>query len=85
MVPLRSMYDEVSPGKVDVMAYYDRIRAAFALRRLQIFYDRGSDFSETDSACFIRWQDPGWIFVLLFRTMYKDCDSIRARLRWSDS
>ena len=51
-VPLRSMYDEVSPGKVDVMAYYDRIRAAFALRRLQIFYDRGSDFSETDSAVY---------------------------------
>lgn len=51
-VPLRSMYDEVSPGKVDVMAYYDRIRAAFALRRLQVFYDRGSDFSETDSVVY---------------------------------
>ena len=48
-VPLRSMYDEVSPGKVDVPAYYERIRAAFALRRLQVFYDRGSDFSEADS------------------------------------
>ena len=34
------------------MAYYDRIRAAFALRRLQVFYDRGSDFSETDSAVY---------------------------------
>ena len=30
-------------------AYYERIRAAFALRRLQVFYDRGSDFSEADS------------------------------------
>ena len=69
-VPLRSMYDEVSPGKVDVPAYYERIRAAFALRRLQVFYDRGSDFSEADS---------GWIFVLLFRAMYADCVLIRVR------
>ena len=43
------MYDEVSPGKVDIMAYYDRIRAACATRRLQVFYDRGNDFSEADS------------------------------------
>ena len=48
-VPLREMYDEVSPGKVDIMAYYDRIRAACATRRLQVFYDRGNDFSEADS------------------------------------
>ena len=38
----------ISPGKW-MRAYYERIRAAFALRRLQVFGDRGSDFSEADS------------------------------------
>ena len=58
-VPLREMYDEVSPGKVDIMAYYDRIRAACATRRLQVFYDRGNDFSEADSDIYRLRLDPG--------------------------
>ncbi|MBU5481066.1 methyltransferase [Blautia sp. MSJ-19] len=48
-IPLLSMYEEVSPGKVDILAYYEQLRAASAERRLQVFYDRGADFSEKDS------------------------------------
>lgn len=50
-VSLLSMYDEISPGKVEILPYYERMRAAAAERRLQVFYDRGADFREEDSAC----------------------------------
>lgn len=48
-VPIREMYSEVSPGKVDAALYFERIRAAQENRRLQVFYDRGENFSEKDS------------------------------------
>ena len=48
-IPLLAMYEEVSPGKVDVLAYYEQIRIAGAERKLQVFYDRGNDFCEKDS------------------------------------
>lgn len=48
-VPLLAMYEEVSPGKVDVLSYYEQIRIAGAERKLQVFYDRGNDFCEEDS------------------------------------
>lgn len=36
-IPLLAMYEEVSPGKVDVLAYYEQIRIAGAERKLQVF------------------------------------------------
>ena len=48
-IPLLSMYEEVSPGKVDVLSYYEKIRVAGAERKLQVFYDKGNDFCEEDS------------------------------------
>ena len=49
---LLSMYDEVSPGKVDVLSYYEQLRIASAERKLQVFYDRGKDFREEDSVIY---------------------------------
>lgn len=51
-VPLLSLYGEVSPGKVEILPYYEKIRAANAERRLQVFYDRGNNFREEDSAVY---------------------------------
>lgn len=51
-VPLLSLYDEVSPGKVEILPYYEQMRLAGAERRLQVFYDRGGDFREEDSAIY---------------------------------
>ena len=51
-IPLLAMYEEVSPGKVDVLSYYEQLRIAGAERKLQVFYDRGSDFREEDSAVY---------------------------------
>ena len=51
-VPLLDMYEDVSPGKVDVLSYYEQLRIAGAERKLQVFYDRGEDFSEKDSAVY---------------------------------
>ncbi len=48
-VPLLSMYEDVSPGKVEILPYYEQMRAAGAERRLQVFFDRGKGFSEEDS------------------------------------
>ena len=48
-VPLLSLYDEVSPGKIEVLPIYEKMRIACAERRLQVFYDRGRDFREEDS------------------------------------
>ena len=78
-VPLREMYDEVSPGKVDIMAYYDRIRAACATRRLQVFYDRGNDFSEADSDIY-PMTNMELISESLFRRMCADCVWIPGKL-----
>ena len=51
-IPLLAMYEDVSPGKVDVLSYYEQLRIAGAERKLQVFYDRGSDFREEDSAVY---------------------------------
>ena len=51
-IPLLAMYEEVSPGKVDVLSYYEQIRLAGEQRKLQVFYDRGRDFCEEDSVIF---------------------------------
>ena len=51
-VPLLDMYEDVSPGKVDVLSYYEQLRIAGAERKLQVFYDRGNDFNESDSAVY---------------------------------
>lgn len=51
-IPLLAMYEEVSPGKVDVLSYYEQLHIAGAERKLQVFYDRGSDFQEKDSAVY---------------------------------
>ncbi|HIW51560.1 MAG TPA: methyltransferase [Candidatus Blautia intestinavium] len=48
-VSLLSLYDEVSPGKVEILPIYEKMRIASAERRLQVFYDRGRDFREEDS------------------------------------
>ena len=48
-IPLLAMYDEVSPGKADAVAWYERLRLAGAERRLQVFFDIGRDFCEEDS------------------------------------
>lgn len=48
-VPLLDMYEEVSPGKADALSFYEQLRIAGAERKLQVFYDRGKDFSENDS------------------------------------
>lgn len=48
-VPLLSLYDEVSPGKVEILPIYEKMRIASEERRLQVFYDRGRDFREEDS------------------------------------
>lgn len=48
-IPMLSLYDEISPGKLDVMEYYDRIRGCGDERKLQVFFDRGQDFQERDS------------------------------------
>ena len=51
-VPLLSMYEDVSPGKVEILPYYEQMRAAGAERRLQVFFDRGNGFSEEDSEAY---------------------------------
>ena len=51
-IPLLAMYEDVSPGKIDVLSYYEQLRIAGAERKLQVFYDRGSDFREEDSAVY---------------------------------
>ena len=51
-VPLLSMYEDVSPGKVEILPYYEQMRAAGAERRLQVFFDRGKGFSEEDSEAY---------------------------------
>ena len=48
-VPLLAMYEDVSPGKVEVLSYYEQRRLACAERRLQVFADCGKDFREEDS------------------------------------
>lgn len=49
---LLSMYEEISPGKVQILPLYEQMRFACAQRRLQVFYDRGADFREEDSAVY---------------------------------
>lgn len=51
-VPLLDLYEDVSPGKMEIMPYYEQMRIANAERRLQVFYDRGADFHEEDSAVY---------------------------------
>lgn len=51
-VSLLSLYDEVSPGKVQILPIYEKMRIASAERRLQVFYDRGHDFREEDSVSY---------------------------------
>lgn len=51
-IPLLAMYEEISPGKVEVLPYYEQIRLAMAEKNLQIFYDRGEDFQEKDSCLY---------------------------------
>lgn len=48
-VPVLSLYDAISPGKLDAVEYYERIRGCGDERRLQVFFDRGQDFREADS------------------------------------
>lgn len=43
-VPLLSMYEDVSPGKVEILPYYEQMRAAGAERRLQVFLTGEMDF-----------------------------------------
>lgn len=50
--PLLDIYEDVSPGKVEIQPYYEQMRAAEAERRLQVFFDRGADFREEDSAVY---------------------------------
>ena len=51
-VPLLELYEEVSPGKVEILPYYEQMRLAGAERRLQVFFDRGEGFHEEDSAVY---------------------------------
>lgn len=51
-IPLLSMYEDVSPGKVDVLSYYEKLRIAGAERKLQVFMDKGNDFREEDSCIY---------------------------------
>lgn len=51
-VSLLSIYGEIAPGKIDVVSYYDQMRFAETDREVQVFYDRGNDFCEKDSAVF---------------------------------
>lgn len=48
-VPLLAMYEDVSPGKVDVLKIFEQVRIATADRFLQMFYDKGQGFNEADS------------------------------------
>lgn len=48
-IPMLYLYDAISPGKLDVMEYYQRIRGCGDERKLQVFFDRGQDFRERDS------------------------------------
>lgn len=51
-IPLLAMYEEVSPGKAEVLPYYEQLRLAMAEKNLQVFYDRGEDFQEKDSCLY---------------------------------
>lgn len=51
-IPLLAMYGDISPGKVEVLPYYEQIRMAMAERNLQVFFDRGMDFHEKDSCLY---------------------------------
>lgn len=51
-VPLLQLYEEVSPGKVEILPYYEQMKLAGAERRLQVFFDRGSGFCEEDSVVY---------------------------------
>ncbi len=51
-VPMREMYDAISPGEADVSGYFQMIRAFRERRMLQVFYDKGEGFREEDSALF---------------------------------
>lgn len=48
-IPMLHLYDAISPGKLDVVEYYQRIRGCGDERKLQVFFDRGQDFREIDS------------------------------------
>lgn len=43
-----SLYDRISPGKADALKFYEE-QKQLASRELQIFWDAGRDFNETDS------------------------------------
>lgn len=51
-IPILSLYEEIAPGKVDVISYYEHVCAQESEQDLQVFYDRGADFSEQDSEIF---------------------------------
>ena len=49
-VPLRELYDAVSPGQVDILPYYRMLCSARKERQLQVFADRGNGISEKESS-----------------------------------
>ena len=51
-VPLLDLYEDVSPGKVEILPYYEQLRVAAAKRRLQVFYSRGGEFNEKETAIY---------------------------------
>ena len=59
-VPLLDMYEDVSPGKVDVLSYYEQLRIAGAERKLQVFYDRGMISTKAIQPS-IRWRRPDFL------------------------
>ena len=48
-VPMRLMYDTISPGQLPVWQYYQAVSKDRMPRFLQVFYDRGKGYSEEDS------------------------------------
>lgn len=47
--PMLSMYKDISPGKAEVMSYYQDVLVSGAERTLQVFFDKGGGFSEENS------------------------------------
>ncbi len=45
---MRNMYEEISPGRIDVEDYYAKKKLEF-MEEIQIFWDNGGGFNETDS------------------------------------
>ena len=48
-VSLPALCEELSPGKAEVLPWYEQLRIAGEERSLQVFFDRGGDFCEEDS------------------------------------